>query len=320
MADHIVRTFDTGYTPTSFKRDVDKMLALVAFEDTPFYTSMKKGKASTHGLVERLEDNLASAAVNAQIEGADVVTTAVDAPGTIDNRVQRFQKDIRISNDMEKTDKYARKSEINRIQNLKMKELARDMEYNMLNNTRATGTDAVAAKMDGLLQFAHADSTYDFGGTFADTNQIAEDILLDVLQAMWENGAKPDTILAPPTQKRKISKFTDSGRVTVNQNATEKQLTMIVNVLETDFGVVAVVPELFIEPEVDTTPDPDVLYDTLAIYDSRMIECKTFRPLERKELAQTGDSRKFYMTTSKTILPYSKKCVGKISKCTRVFA
>ncbi len=110
------------------------------------------------------------------------------------------------------------------------------------------------------------------------------------------------------------SETTDGGRLTINADASKKELTMAVNILETDFGVVNVLPEIFISPKDVST----VLYDSLVIYEAAKIACKTFRPMERQELAKTGDSRKFYITTSKTILPDSRKCVGKIINLTRV--
>lgn len=313
MADVTVKTVTANYA-NSIPRDVDGTLALVAYTKTPFYTSLRKETTGTNGLVEKLEDNLADAGENAAVEGADVVTATVDAPGTVDNRVQRLEKSYKVSKDLEKVNKYARKSEIARIQKLKVEELARDIEYACLNSTRVTGTDTVAAKMDGILQFAPAASTYTFADTPAATNHITEEILLDVLQAMFEEGAMPDTLLAPLAQKRKISKFTDGGRITINAEASKKELTMAVNLLETDFGVVAVIPEIFIEPDNVT----EVLYDKIVIYEAAKIACKTFRPMEREELAKVGDARKFYITTSKTILPDSKKCVGKITNLTRV--
>jgi hypothetical protein len=313
MSDVTVTTVTSNYDK-SIPRDVDNQLALIAYTDTPFFTSIRKETTTQNGLVEKLEDSLADAAENAQIEGADVTTATVAAPAVVSNRVQRFQKEFKISKDLEKVKKYARKSEINRIQGLKTKELARDIEYAMLNSTIVTGTAAVAAKMNGIKAFAAAAATYDFDETPAATNHITEDILLDVMQVLFENGAKPDTVLAPPAQKRKISAFSDKGRVTVNADASAKKLTMIVNILETDFGVVAVVPELFNAPDVSG----EVSYDACTVYDSKRVACKTFRPLEREELAKTGDARKFYMTTSKTVLPDSAKVVGLIKNLTRV--
>lgn len=312
MADVTVKTVTTDYDK-SIPREVDKQLSLVAYTDTPFYTSLRM-ETCTSLNPEKLEDKLSDAAENKAVEGADYESIVVDAPLPLDNRVQRLTKTFKISQDLEHIKKYARKSEFNRIQGLKTQELARDIEYAMLNGTKTAGTDSVAAEMDGALKFVGAGNTYDFGGTFADTNHITEDILLDVLQAMFEKGAKPDTVLAPPAQKRKISRFTDKGRITINADSSKKELTMAVNILETDFGTVSVIPELFIEPEIDNSKN----YDSLVIYDATRFACKTFRPLERTELARNGDARKWAMSTSKTILPDSKKTVGSITKLTRV--
>jgi hypothetical protein len=218
-----------------------------------------------------------------------------------------------VSGSLEEAKKHGRKSELAYQTGLKMKELARDLEYNAINSTKAAGDGSTARAMDGLLAFADSGNTYTFGGSAASSNLITEPLLNDILQAMWEAGANPDTVLAPPSQKSKISAFTDDGRLTINTNADQKKITMTVRILETDFGTVAVVPERFI-----AASGSDPYYDTLAVYEKSKLDLLTFRPVKRTELAKTGDNTKYMLTAEKSLRCRSKKCVGKITNLSRV--
>ena len=175
-----------------------------------------------------------------------------------------------------------------------------------------------ARKMLGAFGWVDrgTDNFYDFKGAFADTNHITEEILTDRLQSMWEQGAEPTTVLAPPAQKRKISKFTDGGRITFNANASQKKVTMAVRLIETDFGVVAVIPTRTIKP----TEDASKFYDRVLIYDKALFKVLTLkgRGLKRESLAKTGDGDKYQLIMEKTLKCFSKKAVGSIEKLSRV--
>ena len=313
MADVVTKTVTTNYDK-SIPEEVDSLITNVAPTDTPFLTSIGQGAKVKTLHPEWLEDTLGDAGENAHVEGADSTAAAITPPALLDNRVQRLEKAFMISEDLEKTDKHGRKSEIKYQSGLKTKEMARDLEWNLINQTKQAGTTSLAAKMDGVLNFAGTGNTYDFSATPAATNHITEDILNDVLQSMWEQGADPDCVLAPPAQKRKISAFTQGGRLTINSSASEKALKMTVRILETDFGIVTVLPERFIDP----SDESGTYYDKMVIYEKGRLVCATFRPLKREKLAKTGDAEKYRLTMSKMLKVRSKKCVGTITNLTRV--
>ena len=313
MPDTKTTTYTTNMDK-SLAEEVDKLITNVAPTDTPFISMI--GSASCESIhPEWVEDTLGDAAANKQVEGFDATAAAIVPPTKGENYTQIMAKSFMVSGSLEEAKKHGRKSELAYQTGLKMKELARDMEWAALNSTKAAGDAGTARAMDGLLAFAHASNTYDFASTAAATNHCTEEILTDVLQSMWELGANPDTILAPPAQKRKISSFTADGRLTVNTNANEKKVTMTVRILETDFGTVAVVPERFIAPSGSGT-----LYDYLPIFEKSKLETMTFRPVKREELAKTGDNTKYMLVAEKSLKCRSTKCVGKIANLTRVKA
>lgn len=313
MADVKTTTYTTNYDK-SLAEEVDKIIGNIAPTETPLLATI--GKATCESVhPEWLEDTLADAAENAQLEGFDAVSAAITPPAKLENYTQIMTKVFKISGSLEKTKKHGRQSELSYQTGLKMKELANDLEYNSINNAKNAGAAGTARKMDGLLAFAHADNTYTFAATPAATNHLTEEIFVDVLQSMWDLGAKPDTALCPPAQKRKISAWTDDGRLTINTNADQKKLTMTVKVIETDFGIISIIPERHI---ARTGTDP--YYDSVAIYEKSKLESLTFRPVQREELAKDGDNKKYMLLAEKSLKCRSKKCVGKITNLTRVKA
>lgn len=313
MSDTKTTTYTSNYDK-SLAEEVDKLITNVAPTDTPLISMIGASTAeSTHP--EWLEDTLGDAASNAQLEGFDATAAAITPPTKLENYTQIMAKVFMVSGSLEEAKKHGRKSELSYQTGLKMKELARDLEYAAINGAKNAGAAATARAMDGVLAFANSANTYSFGSTAAATNHITEEILNDVLQSMWELGANPDTVLAPPAQKRKISKFTDDGRLTINANASEKKVSMTVRILETDFGTVAIVPERFIAATGTGT-----YYDSLPIFEKSKLEVMTFRPLKREELAKTGDNTKYMLVAEKSLKCRSTKCVGKITNLTRVKA
>ena len=318
LASVVTNTYTTGYS-NSLKPSVDDNIGLFSPTDTPFMANMSKEKAIQR-YEEWLEDELAVAAENAHVEGFDVTTTEGVAPARTGNYCQIFEKDFSVSATVEKVAKYGRTSELGRLRMLKTKELARDMEWNLLNGVQNAGSGSTPRKMKGA--FGWVDTTngatdgryHDFSATPAATNHITEDILLGVLQGIWDQGVEADTVLCPMTQKRKISKFTDAGRLTINQNADAKKVTMSVRVIETDMGTVAVLAERFIEP----TDVSGTKYDKLLVYKKDIFKRLTLRPVKEETLAKTGDSEKRMLVAEMTLKCSTQKGLGSVVNLSRV--
>lgn len=318
VASVVTNTYSAGYDK-SLKPSVDNNIGLYAPRDTPFMANMSKEKA-VQVLEEWLEDDVAPAAENAQVEGFDVTTTESSAPTRAGNYCQIFEKDFSVSNTAETVQKYGRSSELGRLRKNKTIELARDMEWALLNGTKSAGTKTTPRKLGGAFGFVDTTNGatdgryYTFSATPAATNHITEDILLGVLQGIWDQGIEADTVLCPMKQKRKISAFTGEGRLTINQNAGEKKITMSVRVIETDMGTVAVVAERFIEP----TDVSGTKYDKILVYKKDIFSRMTLRPVKETTLAVTGDSEKRMIVTEMTLKCTTQKGLGAITNLTRV--
>ncbi|WP_321404501.1 DUF5309 family protein [Maridesulfovibrio sp.] len=316
MADVKTVTYSTNYDK-SIVDEVDELITNIAPTATPFISSIGKGGCDTT-TPDWLEDDLADAGENAHVEGADTDAEECTPPDRLGNVTQILKKALFISGTLKASKLHGRKKELKYQSGKKTKEIAKDIEYAALNNaTKVVGDTVTARKMLGAFGWVDQDSGnfYNFEDTPAATNHITEEIMTDVLQSMWEQGADPTTVLAPPAQKRKISKFTDGGRLTFNANADRKKVVMAVRLIETDFGVVAVIPTRTIAPVDDT----GTLYDRVLIYDKALFKMLTLkgRGLKRESLAKTGDGDKYQLVTEKTLKCHSKKAVGSIENLTR---
>lgn len=108
---------------------------MISPTERPFTAMLKKSKASAR-LFEWQTDALASAANNAQIEGDDVTSfTAVTPTTRWNNYTQISTKNFIISDTEEIVDKAGRKSEIAMQKMKKTKEILRDVEVALCQNT-----------------------------------------------------------------------------------------------------------------------------------------------------------------------------------------
>ena len=127
------------------REDLDDIISNIAPTDTVFLSNISKVKvkAVTH---EWLEDTLASAANNSVTEGNDAVWATIVAPQRYQNTAQISAKWFKISDVLETVDKAGMKSQIAYTTSQKLKELARDMEYALINNATETTSDPRSLK------------------------------------------------------------------------------------------------------------------------------------------------------------------------------
>ena len=307
-------TYTTGYEDGAV-RDIDSMIGLWTPHDTPFLAAMSSSGAKQRK-VEWMADELEDFGENAQIEGFEAEVTESNAPYFDDNITQIFSKNVSITETAKAVDYYGRTSDLERQRGLRMKEISRDMEYAFLNGVKNVGSKTTPRKMAGAFSFVDTagDCYYSFNDTPADTNHITEDILLDVMQGVWNNGLTPDTIVLPMNQQRKISSFTDKGRLTINQNATERKITMSVRLIQTDMGTVKTMVDRHIE---ETKGSDNKNYQKILVCQMNIFKRRALRPIKRQELAKTGDNQKELIVTEQTLQCSTNKGVASIVNLTK---
>jgi len=99
-------TFDS-YDATGIREDLENVIYNISPEETPFYSSLKKTKA-TNTLHEWQTDSLRASAANAHIEGDDTTANAVSGTSRLGNYTQIFKNAVTVPDTDEGLDKAGR--------------------------------------------------------------------------------------------------------------------------------------------------------------------------------------------------------------------
>lgn len=250
-----------------------------------------EASAITH---EWQTDSLAAAATNAQLEGDDVTFPAVVPTVRVSNTCQILSKQVIVSGTQDAISKAGRRSELAYQLSMRSKEHARDLEYALLNNASAVSGNATTARqMKGVPGWITTNTT---AKAAAD---ISEDDIDSTCSDIWTEGGEPNLALVGAHNKRTISAFTTG--VTKNIDAEDKRLTRNIDVYESDFGVLQIVPDHF---------NPAA---TVNILDTELWAVAYLRRHQVNKLAKTGDASKRHMLCECTLQSKQEKGNGNLT-------
>jgi hypothetical protein len=289
---------------TGLREDLSDVITNISPTDTVFMSNISKTKVKGK-YTEWLTDSLTAAANCAVTEGNDAVLADGHSQTRVGNYTQIAAKWFSVSDTLEAVDKAGRKSDIAYNTSLFLKELARDMEYGLLNNALATSTDPRSAK--GVKGWITTNDTSFTTGTSVTT--LTETLFNDVIQACWGQGGNPTMVLAPAKMKRKISAFTGNSKLTTNMDADQKKIILSVDYYESDFGIVKVYATRFL------ATDDDSNYDSVLILDKEKWQLGVLQGLKTEKLAKTGLSTKIQMSTEYTLISRQEAASGRIKNC-----
>jgi hypothetical protein len=277
---------------TALREELSDVITNIDPTETPFISNIGKGKTQSIK-TEWLTDSLAAAALNQKAEGATASASAIGAGTRLYNYVTISAKWFDISDLLESVDSAGDLGKISYQTAKALKELARDMEYTLINE--ATGSSSDPYKSYGLKYFLGSGSTnYGPFTSAATSNLLTEDIFTARMQAVWDQGGKVDFVLAPAAQKRRISQFNGSNRLTVNTEMTNKKVLNVVDFVENDFGVARIYMERFIG--ADSTN-----YEWVFYLQKDLWKLLTLQPVKVEKLARTGLSQIVQISTSYTL-------------------
>jgi hypothetical protein len=285
----VANTFTT-YDAIGVREQLDDLIFNIAPTDTPLMSGIGKGKAS-NVYFEWQTDTLASAANNAQLDGDDVGSfTAVTPTVRIGNRTQISRKTMVVSATEQAILKAGRKDEVAYQVTLKMKELKRDMETALCQNTTAvTGNTTTARQTRGLEGWVATSNSLGSSGvapapstntapTDGTQRAFTEAMLKSVCQLVYTAGGDPDMLMVGPAQKQVVSTFT--GNATRMKDAKDGELQASISVYTSDFGTFKIAPNRFQRNR------------TAFLLQSDMWKLMTLRPMQVVDLAKTGDADK----------------------------
>lgn len=290
-----------SYNGKGIAESFEDVIFDISPEDTPLLSAAKRTTAA-QTYHQWQTDALAAAATNAQLEGLDSTYATLAATTVLGNYTQISAKTVKISGTYDVVKKYGRKSEV-AYQLMKAgKELKRDMEFALVRNQASSaggaGTARTSAGIESwivnrvLATGSAAGTTPGFasGAVAAPTDGTAstfiEADLKTALQAAWTDGGEPTLILMSATNKARFSAF--AGITTKFNNvrdSAQATITGAADMYTSDFGNHTVKLDRFMRDAAVLAIDPNY------------VSVATLRPMAKEELAKTGDSQNWLLTT-----------------------
>jgi hypothetical protein len=241
----------TTYLAIGNREDLIDKIYRIDPTECPFTSGIETGTATAINH-EWQTQALAAAAANAVLEGDDATTDAVTPTVRLGNICQISDKVARVTGSQLAVEHAGRDNELEYQEILKGLELKRDIELTLVGSNTAKNVGAAATARLTASVLAWIATNDDFGATGSSPSPIdgtdargdgtqrafTEAQLKTVLQSIWEQGGKPDTIMVGGFNKQVFSSFT--GRATPLEEARTKKITATVTVYESDWGELAV--------------------------------------------------------------------------------
>ena len=304
----VTNTYST-YDSVGQREDLTDIIYSISPTDTPFMSSIGKEKA-TAVLHEWQTDALAAAAAdNYQIEGDEIAFTAPTATVRLNNRTQISRKSVIVSGTQDAVNLAGRNNELAYQISKNSKELKRDMETSLTaNQAPVTGDDSTPRRLGGIECWiktntskgggSGADPTTSGAAARTDGTQRAftESQLKDVVKKCWDEGGDPSMVMLGSFNKQILSGFT--GGSTRFDPAENKRLVAAVDIYESDFGALTVVPNRFSRSRSAYVIQPD-MWGVAFLRDFQLVD-----------LAKSGDAEKKAMLCEYTLVSKNEKASG----------
>jgi hypothetical protein len=303
-----------SYDVVGIREDLSDVIYNVSPEETPLYSKASKTKAS-NTLVEWQTDSLRASAANAHIEGDATTAEARTATTRLGNYTQIFKNAVVVPDTDEGLDKAGRAKEI-AYQTLKIaKEQKLDIEKALFdNNARAAGNSTTARELAGVPAWLTtntvfganegADPTGD--GTDARTDEttaltaFSQTKFDTVMQSIWEEGGKPDTVYLSAFQMNLALGFTGNNNQRSAVQAGDERVIKSLAVYVTPWGTVEFMPS-----RENRSRDVYIMQDD-------MWEIAVLRATKNVAMAKTGDNTTRQVVTELTLCAKNEAANGGI--------
>jgi hypothetical protein len=258
-------TYDTTNpgSGVSNREDLTDVLSILAPEETPILSSLNKQKANAT-FVEWTVDSLADPLTAGIREGADVGTFTDKFAGRarLGNYVQKFRRDFQVSDLQEAVDSVG-PAKIAQAEAKSIRELKRDIEATLASaNDRAVEDgSSTAYALRGLGDWLDSAGPSDVPAGFrtpaasiytaaeAAAVEFGESALNDIITSIFEQtGSTNDLMLIADTGLRRViadfartSGSSDNSVRNVNFDGGSGQITLRVDMYESDHGMVSIV-------------------------------------------------------------------------------
>ena|SRR6185312_9914003 len=297
-------TVPTNTLQTPSRTDIREDLVNFVYNVDPYRTpllNMAKKSTATNVFHEWDIDNLAAqVSGNAAIQGDNPTNIALTATARVGNYTQISTKTLQLSGTVQAVVAAGGTNKMGYQLAKKTKELKRDMEGDLTRNSHrvapAAGTAGISGGLPTWLQqnvivgatgavttgvtaigsanFGNGTANYTPGTAFSVTEANVKTVAQEIYSS---SGESPEYALVSPKNKQNISAFAGPGtRFIEVQDAV---LRTKVDVYETDFGDVKLIPDIFMASS-----------GYMFFINPNFVKVAYLRPFQTLNLAKTGDS------------------------------
>ncbi|MFM0407508.1 SU10 major capsid protein [Paraburkholderia dipogonis] len=319
-------TYQT-YTQTNIREDLSNLIFNVDPFKTPILNMTKKNKAAQSNHEWDTDSLAAQNLANAQVEGDDPSAQVLTPTARMGNYVQTSNKVVQLSGKSQAVVAAGGTNKMGYQLMKKSKELKRDIEGILSQNqAKAAGSSSVAAKMGGLPCWLATNTVFQTGGTpsganpglaangWTDGSQVrvynsvtaalTETMVKTVLQKIYSaSGESPEYAVVSPVNKQIISGFAGPGTRFIE--VEDKTLKTAVDVYQSDFGDVKIIPDIFLAQSKDCY-----------FINPNYLRVAYLRPFQTTPLAKTGDSDKKMLLVDYTLEMSNEKAHGLVTDTT----
>src|SRR5574343_793370 len=325
-------TTDT-YDSAVLKESLDKVIWDLFPMDTYFQSNISKTNVS-NTQHQWVYDKLAAAANNKQLEGDDVTYSTLATATRVSNYCQIARKTVLLSDTYTEGMDVVGSNPMGRAIMKSMKELKRDIEFDLLGTQGSSAGATATARASGGVQAwifgtgatagwegntVYPSAAGTGGNTTATTPGYASSaiigqtdgttsasaiVLADITAAAelaWTDGGEPDTIICSSANKKVIDGLTSLATRTVDVGRTEPlSVTGTANVIVTSFGTFKVVMSRYVHRM------------TCVLLQMDMWSMGLLRPTKVKDMAKTGDAEKKLIVAEYTLIARNPNSSAKL--------
>lgn len=311
-------TFDSYDFSNGIREDISSVVTNISPEESPFYSACKKTKAS-NTFHEWMTDSLRASTTNAHVEGYDTDSDARTAQTRLGSYTQIFKNGVSVSD----TDVGLNRVDGQRTMAYEVLKTAKEQKLDIekalfANQARAAGSSSTARYLAGAPTWLAtntdrganegADPTGDGTDTATDetTTLVAfdQDRFDGVMQSIWEQGGKPNSVYLSAFQMNKALSFTGNNNQRSQISAEAGKVASYMAVYLTPWGEVTFVPS-----RENRSRDVFIMQDN-------MWEVAVLRPTKNVELSKSGDSTRRQIVTELTLVCKAENANGVIADCT----
>jgi len=307
----------------SNREDLSNELSILAPEETPILSLCSKGKASAT-FSEWTVDSLAAPATTGISEGSDVTSFSDKFAdrARLGNYIQLMRRDYIVSN-LQQAVTSVGPANVAQAEAKSMREIKRDIEATIASNNEMTVENGAGTPygMRGLGKWIQSTaqatnpvpSAYLTPSTSLILTTISESSFNTMIGSIFAKNGEMNslTLVANVALRQLISNFTRatpaSAGVTyhVNQDATSKQITLSVNLYDSDFGLVKIVNG---NPSCMPTASTNVGY----VLNPKYLGFNTLIPMGATRLENQGGGERGFIDVAGTLCVKHPQAHGKI--------